>query len=139
MQILGDPGDPEVEVLKILAREEIVEGFPGEAVAEARAFGEVIDPKVAAAREDLRALPLATIDPKDARDHDDAVWVRPATTDDGEGAAWVAWIAIADVSSYVREGTRARRRRPSTGAARSTCPTARSPCSRASSPRTCVR
>ncbi|MBL8719994.1 MAG: ribonuclease R [Myxococcales bacterium] len=105
VQILGDPGDPEVEVLKILAREEIVEGFPGEAVAEARAFGEVIDPKVAAGREDLRKLPLATIDPKDARDHDDAVWVRPATAEDGDGAAWVAWIAIADVSSYVREGS----------------------------------
>lgn len=103
VQILGDPGDPEVEVQKILAREEIVEGFPGEAVAEARAFGEAIDPKIAAAREDLRKLPLATIDPKDARDHDDAVWVRAATEEDGPGAAWVAWIAIADVSTYVRD------------------------------------
>lgn len=105
VQILGDPGDPEVEVQKILAREEIVEGFPGEAVAEARAFGDAIDPEIAATREDLRKLPLATIDPKDARDHDDAVWVRPATEDDGPGAAWVAWIAIADVSTYVRDNS----------------------------------
>ena len=51
-------------------------------------------------REDLTHLPLPTIDPEDARDHDDAVWVE-RTSDGG----YTAWIAIADVSSYVRKGT----------------------------------
>lgn len=52
-------------------------------------------------REDLRDLPLVTIDGEDARDFDDAVYARPA--DDGKG--WYAIIAIADVAHYVREGT----------------------------------
>src|SRR6201981_1788845 len=50
-------------------------------------------------RKDLTHLPLPTIDPEDARDHDDAVWVE--RMDDG---GYIAWIAIADVSSYVRPG-----------------------------------
>jgi ribonuclease R len=50
-------------------------------------------------REDLTHIPLPTIDPEDARDHDDAVWVE--RTDDG---GYLATIAIADVSSYVRDG-----------------------------------
>jgi ribonuclease R len=52
-------------------------------------------------REDLTHLPLPTIDPEDARDHDDAVWVE--RTDEG---GYRAWIAIADVSSYVVPETR---------------------------------
>ncbi len=48
-------------------------------------------------REDLRDLPLVTIDGEDARDFDDAVYARPA--DDGKG--WYAIIAIADVAHYV--------------------------------------
>jgi len=105
LAVLGRPGDPLVEVEKILAREEIVEGFPGEAVAEARRFGTTIEDAQIEEREDLRPLPLTTIDPIDARDHDDAVFVRRATEHDGPDAAYVAVIAIADVASYVRPGT----------------------------------
>src|SRR5260221_202273 len=54
-----------------------------------------------AGREDLTHIPLPTIDPDDARDHDDAVWV--ARTDSG---GYEVWVAIADVSSYVRPGTK---------------------------------
>ncbi len=53
-------------------------------------------------REDLRALPFLTIDPADARDHDDAVWAAPAPDEQGHVNAIVA---IADVSFYVRPGT----------------------------------
>ncbi len=103
--VLGPAGDPQVEVAKVLAREEIVEGFPEAVVAEARAFGDAITDAQCEGREDLRPLPLLTIDPVDARDHDDAVYVRHATEHDGDDAAYVAWIAIADVASYVTPGT----------------------------------
>ena len=55
-------------------------------------------------REDLTNIPLITIDPIDARDHDDAVWAAP---DDAPGnpGGWVCIVAIADVSFYVRPGT----------------------------------
>ncbi|GAC1351818.1 MAG: ribonuclease R [Polyangiales bacterium] len=106
--VLGRPGEPLVEVEKVLAREQIVEGFPGEAVAEARHYGSHLTEEQIRGREDLRPIPLTTIDPFDARDHDDAVYVRRATDQDegsSEGAAaYVAWIAIADVAAYVREG-----------------------------------
>ncbi|MBI3673910.1 MAG: ribonuclease R [Rhizobiales bacterium] len=52
-------------------------------------------------RTDLRSLPLVTIDPPDARDHDDAVW---AEIDEKTGCANVV-VAIADVATYVRPGT----------------------------------
>jgi ribonuclease R len=98
--VLGEPGDPNVEVLKILLREGVEEAHPAAAVAEAEAFGGEVDPAALAGREDLTGIPLPTIDPEDARDHDDAVWVvrRPDGT-------YKAWIAIADVSHYVRPGT----------------------------------
>ncbi len=53
-----------------------------------------------AGRTDLRHIPLPTIDPEDARDHDDAVWVERTP-----GGGYRAWIAIADVSTYVTPGT----------------------------------
>jgi ribonuclease R len=98
--VLGVPGDPNVEVAKILLREGIDESHPPDAVSEAQAYGDEVDPAVLAEREDLTGVPLPTIDPEDARDHDDAVWV---TRD--EHGAYRAWIAIADVSHYVRPGT----------------------------------
>ncbi|MDX1496086.1 MAG: ribonuclease R, partial [Salinisphaeraceae bacterium] len=50
-------------------------------------------------RVDLRELPLVTIDGADARDFDDAVFAQP------EGKGWRLWVAIADVSAYVRPGS----------------------------------
>ena len=54
-------------------------------------------------REDLRHLPLVTIDPSDARDHDDAVWAEPDPNPANRGG-WVVIVAIADVAAYVRPG-----------------------------------
>ncbi|HMI87524.1 MAG TPA: ribonuclease R [Polyangiaceae bacterium] len=98
--VLGNPGDPNVEVAKILIRESVEETHPSDAVREAEAFGNEVARDACAGREDLTHLPLPTIDPEDARDHDDAVWgVREP---DG---SYRVWIAIADVSHYVRPGT----------------------------------
>jgi ribonuclease R len=98
--VLGNPGDPNVEVAKILVRETIEEAHPSDAVREAETFGKEVARDACAGREDLTHLPLPTIDPEDARDHDDAVWgIREP---DG---SYRVWIAIADVSHYVRPGT----------------------------------
>ncbi len=55
-------------------------------------------------REDWRALPLVTIDPPDAKDHDDAVHAAPDADADNEGG-FVLAVAIADVAHYVRPGS----------------------------------
>jgi ribonuclease R len=55
-------------------------------------------------REDLRKIPLVTIDPEDAKDHDDAVWAA-ADDDPVNKGGHVVIVAIADVSFYVRPGT----------------------------------
>src|SRR6201999_3531005 len=57
-------------------------------------------PPTLTGREDLRHIPFVTIDPSDARDHDDAVYAEPA-----DKGGWVVWVAIADVAAYVRTGT----------------------------------
>ncbi len=99
--VLGKPGELNVEARKVLVMAQIEEVHSALAFAEADAYGQEVPTEMLAGREDLTHLPLPTIDPEDARDHDDAVWVE--RTDDG---GYRAWIAIADVSSYVRPGTR---------------------------------
>ena len=98
--VLGTPGELKVEVAKVLVREQIEEIHSEEAFREAEAHGTEVRPEMLEGREDLTHLPLPTIDPEDARDHDDAVWVE--RTPNG---GYKAWIAIADVSSYVQPGT----------------------------------
>ncbi|MBE7636877.1 ribonuclease R [Sneathiella sp. P13V-1] len=55
-------------------------------------------------RTDLRHLPIATIDPKDARDRDDAVWAAPDDDPENPGG-WQVIVAIADVAHYVTPGS----------------------------------
>ena len=55
-------------------------------------------------RSDLRDIPLITIDPADARDHDDAVWATPDDDPKNPGG-WKIIVAIADVAAYVRPGS----------------------------------
>ncbi len=97
--VLGVPGDPNAEVAKILVREQIEEEHPEGAVQEAEAMAQKLQRSNLEGREDLRDIPLPTIDPEDARDHDDAVWVERV----GEG--YRIYIAIADVSEYVQPGS----------------------------------
>lgn len=75
------------------------EQFSPACIAEAEAFGAHIDASQLQQREDLRAMPLVTIDGADARDFDDAVYCEQAA--DG----WRLVVAIADVASYVRPGS----------------------------------
>jgi len=96
--VLGEPGDPRVELEKILLREAIETDFPVEVVAEATEVARPPRAEDLAGREDLRKVPFLTIDPKDARDHDDAI----AIEEHPDGA--LVRVAIADVSHYVRAG-----------------------------------
>lgn len=57
-----------------------------------------------AQRTDLRSLPLITIDPEDARDHDDAVFAEPDADPKNPGG-WRVWVAIADVAAFVPAGS----------------------------------
>lgn len=70
--------------------------FPPEVLAEAQAA----KPATLEGREDWRALPLITIDPADAKDHDDAVYAEP-DTDEANVGGHVVTVAIADVAAYV--------------------------------------
>lgn len=101
LALLGRPGELSVEVNKVLFLEGIDEVHSAEAIAEAEAYGAQVPSELLEGREDLTHLPLPTIDPEDARDHDDAVWVTRT-----ERGGYEVWVAIADVSTYVRPGTR---------------------------------
>jgi len=92
-----DPDRPvEMATETSIARFDLPSEFPVAALREAQACGERVDPREAAARIDLRELPLVTIDGDDARDFDDAVYAEP------HAAGFRLIVAIADVSHYVR-------------------------------------
>ncbi|WP_170230784.1 ribonuclease R [Roseibium hamelinense] len=74
--------------------------FPGSVEAEA----EAARPVTLGQREDWRKIPLITIDPPDAKDHDDAVYAEPDANPDNEGG-YIVFVAIADVAHYVRPGS----------------------------------
>ena len=97
--VLGLPGEPDVEVAKILVGHGIEEPHSAEVLAETGRLAPELSADDMAEREDLTDLPLVTIDPEDARDHDDAVWAE--RLDEG----YRVWVAIADVAHYVRPGT----------------------------------
>ncbi|MBX9699779.1 MAG: ribonuclease R, partial [Acetobacteraceae bacterium] len=92
---LGVMGEPRSVSLICIHAHGIPDVFPAEAVREAEKARAV----TARGREDLRAIPLVTIDGEDARDFDDAVWAEP------EGDGWRVLVAIADVAHYVRPGS----------------------------------
>ena len=97
---LGNPAAQQMTSLIAVHAHGIPDTFPEAALAEAEAAKEP-DLK---RREDLRHIPLITIDPSDARDHDDAVFAE-ADPDPSNPGGWVAIVAIADVCSYVKPGT----------------------------------
>ena len=96
-------GNPEAErAVSLIAIHN--HGLPYEFPAAVEKSLEALEPPSLKGREDLRKLPLVTIDPVDARDHDDAVWAAPDEARGNEGGFQVI-VAIADVAFYVRPGT----------------------------------
>jgi ribonuclease R len=99
-EVLGRYGDPGVDVMAIIRGHELATDFPAdvEQAAEALRARGVTEADLAG-REDLRPLHVFTIDPADARDHDDALSVEAI------GTGWRVGVHIADVSHYVAENS----------------------------------
>ncbi|MEL6573842.1 MAG: ribonuclease R [Pseudomonadota bacterium] len=93
---LGDPTGPRAVSLIAIHQHSIPDHFPDDVVAEADKAEEAALGK----RKDLRDVPLVTIDPHDARDHDDACYVEAH-----KDGTFTIWVAIADVAHYVRPGS----------------------------------
>jgi ribonuclease R len=92
-----DPDRPvELATESAIARYDLPHDFSSAALREAQSWGDRVDPAESDKREDLRSIPLVTIDGADARDFDDAVYAEPHE----EGFRLI--VAIADVSHYVR-------------------------------------
>ncbi len=98
---LGDPSAPRAVSLIAIHQHGIPDDFPPEVLAEADAM----KPAGLKGRTDLRQMPLITIDPSDARDHDDAVFAE-ADDDPKNPGGHILWVAIADVAHYVRPCTK---------------------------------
>jgi ribonuclease R len=112
VETLGRGGQLEVETLGVIRAHGLRDEFPAEALDEARNAVQTFDVEASGAREDLTDVTIATIDPPDARDYDDAIsLVR-------DGDMWTLGVHIADVSHFVPAGgpldVEARRRGTST-------------------------
>ncbi|QGM99785.1 ribonuclease R [Methylocystis parvus] len=96
-ETLGSVENERAVSLIALRAHDIPDAFRAEAIAEA----EGARPATMQGREDWRDLPLVTIDPPDAKDHDDAVHAEPDKSADNDGG-FVLTVAIADVAYYVK-------------------------------------
>ncbi|MGR6035684.1 MAG: ribonuclease R [Candidatus Nitrosoglobus sp.] len=96
VELLGDHMAPGMEMDIAIQTYELPHTWPAEVLAEAKTFRVEVPEEAKVGRLDLRELPLVTIDGEDARDFDDAVYA------ERNGQSWRLWVAIADVSWYVR-------------------------------------
>jgi len=97
-EVLGHHADPGMEIEIAVRKFDLPHELSRKAIAAAQALPDSVQPKDMEGRKDLRALEFVTIDGETAKDFDDAVFARR----DGKG--WRLWVAIADVSHYVRHG-----------------------------------
>ncbi len=99
VDILGRQGENNAEMHAILAQYGLPYRYPANVEKAAEKLQPDITPDEIARREDFRGVTTFTIDPKDAKDFDDALSIRRA-----EGNNWEVGVHIADVSHYVKEG-----------------------------------
>ncbi|HWY62962.1 MAG TPA: ribonuclease R [Rhizomicrobium sp.] len=100
LERIGSMDSPRTISLIAIHAHGIPTAFPDAVLDEAKAA----KPVKSEGRTDLRAIPLVTIDPEDARDHDDAVWAGP-DDDSSNLGGHVVLVAIADVAHYVTPGS----------------------------------
>ena len=100
IDILGKTGENNAEMHAILAQYNLPYKYPKNVEEAAEKIDAAITPEEIARREDFRDVFTCTIDPKDAKDFDDALSIRK--TDKG---LWEVGVHIADVSHYVKEGS----------------------------------
>ncbi|MDY6991919.1 MAG: ribonuclease R [Pseudomonadota bacterium] len=99
IEIMGDQRAPGMEVDIAIRAHELPQKWPDAVIEEIAPLTPEIAADSIAQREDMRTIPFVTIDGEDARDFDDAVYCQP------RGRGWLLYVAIADVSAYVKPGT----------------------------------
>ena len=100
VDILGQAGDNTTEMHAILAEFGLPYVYPKNVETAAENISDIITPEDYAEREDFREITTFTIDPKDAKDFDDALSIRPL-----KPGLWEVGVHIADVTHYVKEGS----------------------------------
>jgi len=98
-EVLGPARAPGVDILGIIKKYDLPVEFPPGVLEQAEKIPLSIPPSSLRQREDLRTVPVFTIDPEDARDFDDAIHIRRF------GDEWEVGVHIADVSHYVAPGS----------------------------------
>jgi ribonuclease R len=101
VESLGNPDDQRQISLIAIHAHGIPEDFPDSVLNEC----ETLPPPTMDGRVDLRGVALLTIDPMDARDHDDAVYAEPDNSGKNSGG-FIVTVAIADVAHYIRPGSK---------------------------------
>ncbi len=96
LEVLGEHMAPGMEIDIAIRSYGLPNEWPTAVDEEAKQFTEQVPEEAKQGREDIRHLPLVTIDGEDARDFDDAVYCEP------QGKGWRLLVAIADVSAYVK-------------------------------------
>jgi ribonuclease R len=100
IEVLHDLRPSDLAARFAILRHDLPQEFPAEVVFAANSFAPQVPAADLQGREDLRALPLVTIDGEDAKDFDDAVYAEASPS-----GGWRLIVAIADVSHYVRYGS----------------------------------
>ena len=96
VEVLGDRGQPGVDTRMVIAEFGLPEEFPEAVLADARRQAEAFDESIGDDRTDFTGKTVVTIDPKTARDFDDAISLEQI-----ENGHWVLGVHIADVSHFV--------------------------------------
>ncbi len=99
VKVLGKPDAPGIEIEIAIHAHGLPTDWPAAVEKEIRRLGKEVPAQAKRGREDLRELPLLTIDGADARDFDDAVYCEPTPS------GWLLYVAIADVAHYVERGS----------------------------------
>jgi ribonuclease R len=99
-EVLGSLDDPGVDLKVVMAKYSLPDAFPAEVEREAARVPAEVRPEDVAGRTDFRSWPTVTVDPENARDHDDAISL--ARLPHGH---WRLAVHIADVAHYVRPGS----------------------------------
>ena len=100
VEVLEDLRPSDLAARFAILRHDLPQEFPQEVILEANRFAPDVQATDRQGREDLREMPLVTIDGADAKDFDDAVYAEAL-----RGGGWRLVVAIADVSNYVRYGS----------------------------------
>lgn len=98
--VFGAADQPQAELLAVLAKYSIRDAFPPAVLAQAEAAPAAVAVGEIGSREDLRGQLILTMDPEDARDHDDAIEAKALS-----GGGFEIGVHIADVSHYVPPGS----------------------------------